>query len=113
LEVSCGSGDNKHKEVLTFKVASFDIVYNYILGRPFLLKFMVVIHTTYTTFKMPGPKGVITIKVNQCDALVCENTTLMHAGDLAKNGLGTAVQDSEDARREYIDQVANAQATHD
>jgi hypothetical protein len=25
LEVSCGTGDNKHKEVLTFVVASFDI----------------------------------------------------------------------------------------
>jgi hypothetical protein len=36
LEVSCGSGDNKRKEVLTFEVARFDIEYNYILGRPSL-----------------------------------------------------------------------------
>jgi hypothetical protein len=28
LEVSCGSGDNKCRETLTFKVASFDIGYN-------------------------------------------------------------------------------------
>jgi hypothetical protein len=28
LEVSCGSGDNKCRETLTFKVASFDISYN-------------------------------------------------------------------------------------
>jgi hypothetical protein len=51
LEVSCGSGENKRREMLTFEVASFDIEYNYILGRPFLLKFMTVIHTAYTTIK--------------------------------------------------------------
>jgi hypothetical protein len=80
LEVSCGTGDNKRKEMLIFKVASFDIRYNYILGRPFLLKFMAVIYTVYATMKMPGPKGVITIKANQHDALACENVTLTHAG---------------------------------
>jgi hypothetical protein len=64
LEVSCGSGDNKCKGVLMFKVASFDIRYNCILGRPFLLKFMTVIHTAYATLMTPGPKGVITIKAD-------------------------------------------------
>jgi hypothetical protein len=80
LEVSCGTGDNKRKEVLTLEVASFDIRYNGILRRPFLLKFMAVIHTAYATLKMPDPKGVITIMVDQHDALSCENATLMHAG---------------------------------
>jgi hypothetical protein len=75
LEVSCGLGDNTRKEVLTFEVASFDIGYNCILGRPFLLKFMAVIHTGYATLKMPGPKGVITLMADQRDALACENTT--------------------------------------
>jgi hypothetical protein len=62
LEVSCGIGENKRSEMLTFEVASFDIGYNCILGRPFLLKFMVAIHTTYATIKMSGPKGVIILK---------------------------------------------------
>jgi hypothetical protein len=79
LEVSCATWDNKRKEVLMFEVASFDIGYNCILGRPFLLKFMAVIHTTYVTLKMPSPKGVIYIKANQRDDLACENATLMHA----------------------------------
>jgi hypothetical protein len=57
LEVSCGTGENKCREMLTFEVASFDIGYNCILGRPFLLRFMAVIHTAYTTIKMPGPRG--------------------------------------------------------
>jgi hypothetical protein len=80
LEVSCRTGDNKHKEVLTFDVASFDIRYNCILGRPFLLKFMVVIHTAYAMLKMCGPKGVIAIKADQRNALACENAILTHVG---------------------------------
>jgi hypothetical protein len=80
LEVSCGTGENKNREMLTFEVASFDIGYNCILGRPFLLKFMTVIHTTYATIKMPGPRGVITLKSDQCDALARENAALTHAG---------------------------------
>jgi hypothetical protein len=66
--------------MLTFEVASFDILYNCILGRSFLLKFIAVIHTAYATMKMPGSKGVITIKSDQQDALACENATLTHAG---------------------------------
>jgi hypothetical protein len=56
LEVSCGTGENKHREMLTLEVASFDIGYNCILVRPFLLKFMTVIHTDYATIKMHGPR---------------------------------------------------------
>jgi hypothetical protein len=65
LEVSYGLRDNKRREMLTFEVTSFDIGYNCILGKPFLLKFMTVIHIVYATIKMPGPKGVITIKTDQ------------------------------------------------
>jgi hypothetical protein len=54
-----------------FVVASFDIGYNCILRRPFLLKFVLVIHTTYATLKMSGPKGMIAIKADQRDALTC------------------------------------------
>jgi hypothetical protein len=80
LEVSCGIGENKRREMLTFEVTNFNIGYNCILGRPFLLKFMTVIHTAYATVKMSGPRGVITLKSDQRDALACESTTLTHAG---------------------------------
>jgi hypothetical protein len=40
---------------------------------------MGVIHTTYATIKMPGPKGVIIIKVDQRDTLAYENASLSHA----------------------------------
>jgi hypothetical protein len=80
LEVSCRTRDNKRKEMLMFKLASFDIGYNFILRRPFLLKFMTIVHTAYASIKMPGPKGVITIKSDQRDALACENAALSQAG---------------------------------
>jgi hypothetical protein len=38
LEVSRETGENKRREMLTFEVSSFDIRYNCILCRPFLLK---------------------------------------------------------------------------
>jgi hypothetical protein len=41
---------------------------------------MVVIHTAYATMKMPGPKGVITIKADQRGTLACENASLSHVG---------------------------------
>jgi hypothetical protein len=61
--------------MLTFEVTSFDIRYNCILGRPFLLRFMTVIQTTYATIKMPDHRGVITLKSDQRDALAYERIT--------------------------------------
>jgi hypothetical protein len=80
LEVSSGKRENKHREMLTLEVASFDIGFNCILGMHFLLKFMVVIHAAYVTIKMTGPKGVIVLKSNQCDVLTYENSALTHVG---------------------------------
>jgi hypothetical protein len=96
--MSYRTGDNKHKEVLTFEVTSFNIGYNCILGRPFLLKFIAVIHTVYATLKMHGPKGVITIKADQRDALACENATLTHVGRFGEKAT--------------LDQVAKVVKTH-
>jgi hypothetical protein len=84
LEVSCGSRENKHREMLIFEVASFNIGYNCIMRMPFLLKFMAAIHSVYATIKMLGPKGVIILKSDQRDALSFENTTLTHVGQFSK-----------------------------
>jgi hypothetical protein len=84
--------------MLTFEVASFDIGYSCILGMPFLLKFMAIIHTTYATMKMSGPKGMITIKADQRDALACENMTLTHVGRFGE--------------KEAQEQVAKVAKTH-
>ena len=44
LQVTLREGENTKSKFLTFEVADFDLVYNCILGRPFLKKFMVVAH---------------------------------------------------------------------
>jgi hypothetical protein len=64
LKVSRGMGDNKHREMLTFEVISFNIGYR-------------CIYTGYATMKMSGPKGVITIKADQRDTLACENVFIV------------------------------------
>jgi hypothetical protein len=84
LEVSYGIGENKRREILIFEVVSFDIGYNCILGRPFLLKFMMIIYTPYAIIKLSGPRGVITLKSDQRDALACENASLTHVGKFGK-----------------------------
>jgi hypothetical protein len=66
------------------EVTSFDIEYNCILRRSFLLKFMAVIHIAFAIIKMPRPKDVITIKADQRDALACENTSLSHASQFGE-----------------------------
>jgi hypothetical protein len=70
--------------MLTFEVASFDIGYNCILERHFLMKFMVVIYIVYATIKMPSSKGVITIKADQRDALARENATYVVSTSFSK-----------------------------
>jgi hypothetical protein len=94
LEVSYKTEENKCREMLTFEVASFDIGYNCILGRPLLLRFMAVIHTAYTIIKMSGPRGVITLKSDQRDALAYENEILTHArrfGEQEAQNLATKI----------------------
>jgi hypothetical protein len=80
------------------------------LRSPFLLKFMIVIHTTYVVMKMLGPKGLLTIQGDQLDALACENASLAHAGRLgdkatqdqatkaAKNQGGITLQNASTVR---------------
>jgi hypothetical protein len=99
LEVSCGTGNNKRKEILTFKVTIFNIGYNCIIRSPLLLKFMTVINTAYATLNMPGPKGMITIKADQRDALTCENVTLTYVGQFGE--------------KSPPDQVAKVTKTHE
>jgi hypothetical protein len=47
---------------LQFEVADFETAYNAFLGQLALSKFMVVPHYAYLVLKMPGPRGVISIR---------------------------------------------------
>ena len=52
-------------------VADTLLPYNGILGRPALAKFMAVSHFAYNMMKMPAPWGVLTVKADVGDAVLC------------------------------------------
>jgi hypothetical protein len=58
-------------EKIVFDTVKMSLPYNGILGRPVLAKFMAASHYAYNVIKMPGPMGVLTIKSNQKDAIIC------------------------------------------
>jgi hypothetical protein len=71
LPVTFGSDLNYRAEKIVFDVVKMPLPYNGILGRPALAKFMAASHFAYNVIKMPGPMGVLTIKSNQRDAIIC------------------------------------------
>ena len=71
LLVTFGNELNHWMEKITFDVVKMSLLYNGILGRPALAKFMAASHYAYNVIKMPGPMGVLTIKSNYKDAIIC------------------------------------------
>jgi hypothetical protein len=69
--VTFGTPENYRTEFLRFEVASFDYVYNAIIGRPGLAKFMAIPHYSYMILKMPGPQGIITVRVDFQGTMEC------------------------------------------
>jgi hypothetical protein len=53
---------NYRREKLEFEVMDWPSQYHAILERPAFSRFMAVPHYTYLVLKMPGPKGIITVK---------------------------------------------------
>ena len=62
LDVQFGTRENFRKEKLEFKVIDWPSQYHALLGRPAYAKFMAVPHYTYLLWRIPGPKGPITVK---------------------------------------------------
>jgi hypothetical protein len=72
LDICFSDSGNYRREKLEFEVMDWPSQYHAILGRPAFAKFMAVPHYTYLTFKIPGPKGTITVQgrfevSNTCD----------------------------------------------
>jgi hypothetical protein len=64
-------------ETIQFEVTNFETVYNTLLERLALSKFMVIPHYIYLVLKMPGPPGIISIRGDvkwafDCDSESCE-----------------------------------------
>jgi hypothetical protein len=62
LNVCFGNRQNYRMEKLDFEVMDWPSQYHAIIGRPAFSRFMAVPHYTYLVLKMPGPKGIITVK---------------------------------------------------
>jgi hypothetical protein len=62
LNVYFGNRKNYRREKLDFEVMDWPSQYHAILGRPAFSRFMAVPHYTYLVLKMPGPRGIITVK---------------------------------------------------
>jgi hypothetical protein len=62
LNVCFGNRQNYKREKLDFEVMDWPSQYHAILGRPAFSRFMAVPHYTYLVLKMPGPRGIITVK---------------------------------------------------
>ena len=64
LEVMFGSPDNFRSEKLTFHIAPFISRYQALLGREAFARFNAIPHYASLTLKMPGPRGIISLKGN-------------------------------------------------
>jgi hypothetical protein len=62
LNVCFSNRQNYRREKLDFEVMDWPSQYHAILGRPAFSRFMAVPHYTYLVLKMPGPRGIITVK---------------------------------------------------
>jgi hypothetical protein len=62
LNVCFDNRQNYRREKLDFEVMDWPSQYHPILGRPAFSRFMAVPHYTYLVHKMPGPRGIITVK---------------------------------------------------
>lgn len=62
--VTFDAPSNYRTKYVDFDVANFDLLYNGIMGRPALAKFMVTSHCAYMTIKMPGPQGPISVSIS-------------------------------------------------
>nr|AAT44283.1 putative polyprotein [Oryza sativa Japonica Group] len=72
LPVTFGTRENFRTENVYFEVADFETAYHAILGRSALAKFMAVPHYTYMMMKMPGPRGVISLRSDIKQAVTCD-----------------------------------------
>ena len=62
LEVTFGSPGNSRSEELLFTVAPFQSSYHTLLGRTAFAHFNALLHYGHLTLKMPGPRGIITVR---------------------------------------------------
>ena len=80
LKVVFGFPDNFRSEHLTFHITPFQSGYQALLGREAFARFNAIPHYASLMLKMPGPRGIITVKGNIKRSLRAEeNATTLAA----------------------------------
>jgi hypothetical protein len=69
LPVTFGTEENFRIENIQFDVAEVNLLFNAIIGRPTLYRFMAIAHYGYLVLKMPSPAGVLTVQGDRAAAL--------------------------------------------
>jgi hypothetical protein len=62
LPVTFGMPENYRMETVVFDVAEVNLLFNAILDRPTVYRFMAIAHYEYLVLKMPSPNGIIKIR---------------------------------------------------
>ena len=95
LPVTFVTRENFCTKYIKFEVVDFDASYHAILGRPAMARFMAIPHYIYLLLKMPGSKGVLSLRGDlkksfDCDqgAIQCDSTS--RAPDTAGEVLAAA-----------------------
>jgi hypothetical protein len=76
LPVTFSTEENFRTEYLSFEVTDFKSLYQAILGRPMLARFMAITHYTYLVLKMSAPHGVLTFYSDLIVSFKCNNKAL-------------------------------------
>ena len=80
LEVVFGSSDNFRREKLIFHIAPFKSSHQALLGRDAFARFNAIPHYASLTLKMPGPRGIISLKGNtECSSCAEDCVTALTA----------------------------------
>ena len=80
LEVVFSSPDNFRRENLNFHLAPFASSYQALLGREAFARFNAIPHYASLTLKMPGPRGIISLKGNiECSSSAEDCVTALTA----------------------------------
>jgi hypothetical protein len=61
-----GICENYRTESVVFDAAEVDLLFNAIIGRLALYRFMAIAHYGYLVLKMPSPSGIIKIRGDRC-----------------------------------------------
>ena len=90
LPITFGTRDNYRTELVDFDIACIGLPYNAILGYPTLVQFMAATHPAYNLVKMPGSKGVFTLRGDAKEALAALKIALKTAAAAQPADAGTS-----------------------